>query len=109
GADGDAPEGEGYVGIPTLDETYTDEDGDEDDNDDAVVTTDLVYDLALAKTAEASAVENGTATITYTLTVENQGNVDSGEYTVVDTLPAGLELVSATPAASATTSNTVTW
>ncbi len=68
--------------------------GDEDDNDDAVVDVAIEYDLALIKTAAAARVAPGGA-VEFTITLANQGNVASGEYTITDTLPAGLNFVSA--------------
>ena len=64
---------------------------DEDDNDTAMVETSVEYDLALVKTAAATPVtQTDDATVTYTITVQNQGTVDSGPYAVTDVVPAGL-------------------
>jgi uncharacterized repeat protein (TIGR01451 family) len=66
-----------------------------DDEDVATVSIDPVYDLALVKVADAATTTyNGS--VTFTVTVQNQGNVESGAFTVVDTLPAGVTFVSAT-------------
>jgi uncharacterized repeat protein (TIGR01451 family)/LPXTG-motif cell wall-anchored protein len=67
------------------------EGGDEgfDDEDVAVVTTGVEYDLELAKTVSPTAITpDGSAT--FTVTVFNHGNVPSGAVTVTDALPAGL-------------------
>jgi uncharacterized repeat protein (TIGR01451 family) len=53
-------------------------------------------DLGLALSASASAVHPGAA-LTYAITVTNNGPIDSTGSTVVDTLPAGVSLVSASP------------
>ena len=66
----------------------------EDDADIADASVVLVYDLALAKVVSAATINpNGTAT--YTITIDNQGDVNSGHYTITDTLPAGVQAVSA--------------
>ena len=86
--------GDDYVGVTTAATTYATPTGsDEDDNDDAVATTSVVFDLALTKTANATLVTQ-VSTITYTLTVQNQGTVDSGSYVITDTVPAGLGFAS---------------
>ena len=73
---------------------FNDPDVDEDDHDVAPLTTDVVYDLALIKTVDSSSIAyNGTAT--FSITIVNQGTVNSGSFTVVDTLPAGTAFVSA--------------
>jgi uncharacterized repeat protein (TIGR01451 family) len=88
----------GPVGNPTaggadntnVSQAGTGTDG-EDDADIADLITTPTYDLALAKTANATALAaNGSGNIVYTITVLNQGNVASGAYTVTDTVPAGL-------------------
>jgi uncharacterized repeat protein (TIGR01451 family) len=88
----------GPVGNPTaggadntlVSQAGTGTDG-EDDADIADITTAPTYDLALAKTANATTLlANGTGDIVYTITVLNQGNVASGAYSVTDTVPTGL-------------------
>ncbi len=49
-------------------------------------------DLTISKTAPSSVVTNGA--LTYTLTVNNIGNANTSNVRVVDTLPAGVGLVS---------------
>jgi uncharacterized repeat protein (TIGR01451 family)/LPXTG-motif cell wall-anchored protein len=112
GADNTLP-GDSYVGVTTADSSYATPSGtDEDDNDDAVVLG-VVYDLALAKTV--ANFDIGTGLMDFTLTVQNQGTVPSGEYTVQDVLPAGLSVVgAATPAVTSSTGSpatgtTMTW
>jgi len=83
-----------YVGIDSLaDATIDQVAGDEDDNDDASVDVQLVYDLALAKVTSATSVTDG-GQVTWTIRVQNQGNLPSGRYTVTDTLPTGMSFVS---------------
>ncbi|HRE00376.1 MAG TPA: hypothetical protein PLV68_03700, partial [Ilumatobacteraceae bacterium] len=65
------------------------------------------YDLALIKTVDQTVVAEG-GTVTWTITVKNQGNVDSGPYSVTDTLPGGMSLVSSNPAGGQVGS-VVTW
>ena len=93
GQDASLP-GDDYVAVTVAGSSYNAPTGaDEDDNDDAVVDTSVRYDLALAKTANATLVAHD-GTITYTVTVENQGSVPSGAYVVTDTVPGGLGFVS---------------
>ena len=86
--------GDDYSPVTTAGSSYGVPTGaDEDDNDDAVLATSVRYDLALVKTANATLVAQD-GTITYTVTVENQGSVPSGTYVVTDTVPGGLGFVS---------------
>jgi len=72
------------------------------------VTVTVTYDLALVSTADRSII--GPAdTVTYTITVVNQGNVPSQGYTVVATVPNGLAFAASpagvhTPGSPATVS-----
>ena len=50
---------------------------------------------------------NGTAT--FTITVVNQGNVPSGQFTVTDVVPVGLDVIAATNNATMDSSRTITW
>ena len=108
--------GDPYVGVPTAGPTYVPPTGlDEDDNDDAIANAGALYDLALIKTANATAMtQDANAGITYTITVVNQGTLASGPYAVTDTLPDGVSFVSASdgglpdPDPTATLA-TVTW
>jgi uncharacterized repeat protein (TIGR01451 family) len=106
--------------VPGDDETSTADDqaitdaggpGDEgyDDEDIAVVTTEIVYDLAIDKrlAPEDQAVEVGLP-LTYEVEVTNQGNVPSGPYSFTDTLPAGMAFASASDGGTAD-AQVVTW
>ena len=79
----------------------------EDDADIAELGSEVLYDLALAKTPSATTV-NPDGTVTFTVTVVNQGNVNSGEFEITDTLPAG---TAATAASNdgVMVESTVTW
>ena len=79
----------------------------EDDADIADASVVLVYDLALAKVASAARI-NPDGTATFTITIDNQGDVDSGHFTVTDTLPAGVQAVSASDGGVIASAN-VTW
>jgi len=84
--------------------------GDEDDSDNETVDVNINYDLALIKTL----ADGQSATITlgevvnYTITIANQGNVPSNDYTVIDQIPAGMEFVAASDFGSQSGS-IVTW
>ncbi len=90
-------------GEPTDDEVDN-ASGDEDDHDPAPISVvdAPVYDLALTKvyTSDTSGaptdgiIEEG-ADVTFTITVENQGNVDAGSFEVTDYLPVGFVLSAA--------------
>ena len=80
----------------------------EDDADVADVDVPLVYDLALAKTSSTSSM-NPSGTVDFTVTVLNQGDVNSQSYSVTDTLPAGMAAVSASNAGDMSVPSRVTW
>ena len=67
----------------------------EDDQDSAVVTP-LQVDVGITKTASPTTVTLG-GTLTYTLTVTNNGPDVASGVSVTDTLPAGVTFNSATP------------
>ena len=68
---------------------------DEDDSDfEDVYPIPMEYDLALIKTADPLEVEEG-GTVTFTITVANQGSLDAHDFTVVDFIPGGMSFVSA--------------
>ena len=72
------------------------------EDDEACVTitvTDTPIDLELTKTVSAASVMTSDR-ITYTLTVRNTGGATATNVTVEDFFPAGLNFVSATPAAN---------
>ena len=90
----------------TLDEPANDE----DDNDYEDVNLIIQYDLALIKTLAAGQPSSVTVgeNVDFTITVTNQGNVPSNDYSVVDAIPAGMSFVSASDGGVASGS-TVTW
>jgi len=86
-------------------------DGDEDDHDMEEITPIIVYDLALIKTladGQATALAAGDQA-TFEITITNQGDVPSNDYTVVDEFPAGMSFVSASDFGSLSAGNVVTW
>ncbi len=101
--DSDPTDGSGATDTFDDDDVTNDEDpGDADDSDFAEFTLDPEYDLSLIKTTmniDPMPVATGT-TVTYRMTVMNQGNVPSGTFTVTDSIPAGMNFVSASPAAT---------
>ncbi|WP_180326556.1 isopeptide-forming domain-containing fimbrial protein [Raoultibacter phocaeensis] len=64
--------------------------------------------LSVTKTTDATSVAQGSE-IPYTITVTNSGKGDATGIDIVDALPAGLEYVSSSPAATTVEGNTVTW
>ena len=100
-----------YVGITDLNSLATDGPTtgfiDEDDQDDAIVSGAVQYDMALIKTVNTPSVVRG-GEVTWTITVKNQGNVDSGAYSVTDTIPGGMSYVSSSPLGSHA-AGIVTW
>jgi len=86
GADTD---GDGDIGSEDPDGTQDPDD--EDDGDDAVVMG-PVADLELAKSVDATVVEDGDQ-ITWTLTLTNQGPQDATGVTVQENLPSSLSYV----------------
>ena len=70
----------------------------------------MAYDLALIKTLGQG--QNTTVglgdNVTYNITIANQGNVPSNDYTVTDQIPAGMTFVSASNGGSAS-GGIVTW
>jgi uncharacterized repeat protein (TIGR01451 family) len=79
-------------------DSTTPDPADEDDNDFEDIQVNTRYDLALVKTlstGQANAVLPG-ANVSFTITVKNQGNINSGAFTVTEQIPAGMTFVSAT-------------
>ena len=68
---------------------------DEDDHDYEDVSLNIVYDLALIKTLASSqpALVNPGDEVNYVVDVKNQGNVESGSFTVTDHIPAGMDYI----------------
>ncbi len=95
---GNDPGGVPVIGSTTpmgTDNTIMGENGDEDDSDPA---TPVLFDLALTKTIATPPtmpIVQGVSTVTYNVTVYNQGNVTATNVDVVDQAPCGL--TSATP------------
>ena len=79
----------------------------EDDADIADVQVELTYDLALVKVPNLTSITPSGA-VTFTLTVENQGDVNSGSYIVTDTLPVGTAATAASDG-GVINGSTVTW
>ena len=80
--------------------------GDEDDHDIApiTVTDNDIYDMALIKElapGQAATVQPSDS-VTYVITVKNQGTVNSGVVTVEDQIPAGMRYVGASGRAYST-------
>ena len=87
--------------------------GDEDDNDFEDISPIVpapIYDLALIKTlapSQASVIEEGDL-VTYNITVTNQGNVPSNDYSVMDQIPVGMSYSSSSDGGSHA-NGLVTW
>lgn len=103
-----------YVSITSAGNTYSggaisNPAVDDDDNDDAIVTNSGVYDLALSKVVDDSFITYD-QTVTFTITVDNQGTLPSHGYTITDHVPAGMTPV--LPLATGTwdsLARTITW
>jgi len=82
--------------------------GDEDDHDPAVITVDNFFDLALIKVLSSVGPFVGGDTVTFTITVTNQGTLAATNIELADYIPAGLTLADAawTAAGSTATLNT---
>jgi uncharacterized repeat protein (TIGR01451 family) len=74
-------------------------------NDGAACVAPLTTDLAITKTGSIQVAPNGT--ISWTLTVTNNGPGNSSGYAVNDTIPAGVTGVTASSSGCATTGNPV--
>ncbi len=71
--------------------------GDEDDHDIEVITiVEPSYDLALRKVVKTTGLLNKWDTVTFTITVFNQGTIDSGVVEITDYIPNGLTLTGST-------------
>jgi len=114
GSDNTLPTNDAYVGVPTLGATYPPGPGnngltpDQDDNDDAVITSSGIYDLALAKTVSSNVILYNDS-ITYTITIRNQGNLNSGLYNVTDKFPVGLVATGIDGGTWNSIDRTITW
>ena len=90
------PDGTADNDGPVTDDEVNNGAGDEDDNDPAPVTVEPgIFDLALRKTL-ADGTNSGTAsvgdTVTWAITVFNQGTIAAADVNVIDFLPSGLEV-----------------
>ncbi len=105
GADDDSTPADGSGLSDTFDDndvTNDNDPADQDDSDFSQLSVTAEYDLSLVKqtlSVTPTPVANGTQAV-YEITVMNQGNVPSGAFTVTDSIPAGMNFVSATPAAT---------
>ena len=79
----------------------------EDDADIADANIQVNYDLALAKSPSATTIDPA-GNVVFTITVENQGDVNSENYTITDTLPAGTA-ASVASDGGVISGSTVTW
>gem|GEM_PF-3464392 len=79
--------------VASLDTDTNSNDPDEDDHDVASWNPD--YDLALAALLVDTEVTRADTTLTYEITVRNQGDVVSGSFVVTNLLPEGTSFVSA--------------
>ncbi len=76
------------------DNTVDNTGGDEDDHDPSEITVEQVFDLALNKTfnsSSATPIVPG-STVTYNITVYNQGTLDAYDVEINDYIPTGLTL-----------------
>ncbi len=105
--DGSPTRGVDNIGIDAIDHAGAGGDAGFDDEDIADTDVAIVYDLALVKQASATSIEPD-GTVTFTLTVKNQGDVNSGAYSVTDSLPAGVAATVASDGGSISPT-TVTW
>ena len=100
----------GVVGAPTLDNgaliTRGTPPATVTDNDDSSYDV-ITYDLAIAKTV--SAPNYPTGNVVFEITVQNQGDIDSGLYSITDTLPAGMSFVSASIPPTTPTASSLVW
>ena len=69
---------------------------DEDDSDPSIVNVAQDYDLALTKTITSMGPYAPGDSVTYEITVTNEGTLDATNIEVTDVLPAGLTFVSGT-------------
>ena len=78
-----------------VDNTIDNTGGDEDDHDPAQIMIEQTFDLALTKTLNAAGTDSPLVpggTVTFNITVYNQGTVDAYDITLNDYIPVGLTL-----------------
>ncbi len=109
GSIGAAPSGADNT---TMSQAGVGNDG-EDDADIADLVATPTYDLALIKTVNATGLSAiGDGNVVWTITVENQGTVPSGGYSVTDTVPAGMVVTTPVPGGGTVHTGsitTITW
>jgi uncharacterized repeat protein (TIGR01451 family) len=74
----------------------------EDDQDDVTIPVQQTYDLALTKVVTSAGPYSQSSTVTYTITVTNEGSLNAAGIVVTDRPEAGLSLVSMVPQAGVT-------
>ncbi|MEM8858711.1 MAG: DUF11 domain-containing protein, partial [Chloroflexota bacterium] len=104
--DSDPTDGSGQTDTFNDDDVTNDQDPNDEDDSDFESITVAEYDLALIKRIVTPRPYSVGQEITYTISVMNQGNIDSGQFTVTDTLPIELAFVSAIPAPTASPTGT---
>jgi len=118
GDDADSDPTDGSGSTDTLDDTDVTLDvgpTDQDDSDFDEQSIEVRYDLALIKQMKpGTPIDLNTGgQNTFEIVVKNQGNVDSGAFSVTDMIPAGMSYVSSVPAADAPaaagTTGLLTW
>ncbi len=77
--------------------------GDEDDHDPALLTVGQVFDLALKKETVTTGDVLPGESVTFSLTVENQGSLDAFNINVLDYVPDGLVYLSSNASSVTTT------
>jgi uncharacterized repeat protein (TIGR01451 family) len=97
---------------PDIDSTPDNGDVNEDDIDEVTITVDTVngpsIDLSLVKVIDNLAPEFGD-TVTYTVTLTNDGPLTANNIEVTDSLPANFAFVSATPSSGSFDDATGIW
>ena len=86
----------GFTGTVTIDYEVCDDNSLCDEATITVVITPVIADLEVIKIADLSALKPG-ETLTYTITVNNNGPDDASNVVLNDVIPTKLNLVSATP------------
>ncbi|NNL93387.1 MAG: DUF11 domain-containing protein, partial [Saprospiraceae bacterium] len=74
------------------DNSVNSENGDEDDHDVAIIEVEQTFDLALEKDCSTGGPYMPGSTVTYILTVTNQGTVNAPNVELEDNIPSGLIL-----------------
>jgi uncharacterized repeat protein (TIGR01451 family) len=82
---------DGVNGNDTIggDDTVNGQNGDEDDQDLAVVEVDVIFDLALTKVESSTGPYTYGSTVTFDINVVNQGTLPANEITLADYIPCG--------------------